>query len=239
MDPQPSADATSQVNSVQPAPFRFCTGLVLQEATGLRAATLTQLAKLLRRVPEGCIYHHTHYFLLQHNYLTPEPTNDFAYWVTEVLGEQPLGERLGGIDTMDYATLESLREALAGTVEQYLQANPTARLKFVSAGRELFFVKSVHVIMPTTYTASTLAGFAYALERVSVHSLYLHIFDVRLRIKRPTNDFAIWITEQLGMKDLGERISQLNPYSYTLETLRSMLLALVRQELERQGAAHA
>jgi len=230
---------TTSQEAGRPAPFRFYTGLVLQEATGLRAATLTQLVKLLHRVPDSCIYHHTHTFLLQHHYLTPEPTNDFAYWVTEVLGEASLGERLGGIDTIGYSTLESLREAFIHAIEDHLDTHPTARLRFVSAGEEFFFIKSVHVIMSTPYTAATLAEFADALERVSVYSLYLHIFDVRLRVRRPTNDFAIWITDQLGLKTLGEQIAQLNPYWYSLETLRSMLLALIRSELKRQELAHA
>ncbi|MBI3319819.1 MAG: hypothetical protein HYZ89_04455, partial [Candidatus Omnitrophica bacterium] len=54
-------------------PFRFHTSFVVQDATGLRAATLPQLAALLRKVPDGCIYYHTHYFLLAHHYLAPEP----------------------------------------------------------------------------------------------------------------------------------------------------------------------
>src|SRR3990167_3016973 len=109
-----------------PQPFRFFTSLVLQESTGLRASTLPVLVKLLREVPEACIYYHTHQFLLQHHYLSPEPTNDFAYWVAEILGEEPLGELLDSIDIMEHASLQSLREALAGTIERYLEANAAA-----------------------------------------------------------------------------------------------------------------
>jgi len=112
--------------------FRFHTSLILQESTGLRAATLPTLLKLLRAVPESSIYHHTHHFLLQHHYLTPEPSNDFAYWVSEVLGEQALGERLAGMDILAHPTLQSLREALVGMIEEYLSRTPTARLRFAS-----------------------------------------------------------------------------------------------------------
>ncbi len=221
------------------APFRFHTSLILQEATGLRAATLPQLIGLLREVPESCIYHHTHYFLLTHHYLTPEPTNDFAYWVAEVLGDEPLGELLASIDIMEYPSLQGLREALVSTIEGYLNEHPAARLKFVSEGEEFFFVKSVHVIMPTSYMASTLAEFAHVLERVSIHSLYFHIFDARLRIGRPTNDFAIWLAEQLGLKELAEQVSHLDPYVHTLETVRSILVALIRQQLDQAAPVDA
>lgn len=220
-------------------PFRFCTSLILQESTGLRAATLPMLLKLLRTVPESSIYHHTHQFLLQHHYLTPEPSNDFTYWVSEVLGEEALGERLAGIDILEHATLQSLREALAGVIETYLVGNPIARLKFVSEGEEFFFGKSRHVIMPTRYSASTLAEFPEALSRISLHSLYFHIFDARLRLGHPTNDFSLWLREQLGLKALAADIVRLDPYAHTLEALRTILLALVRSELDRQDAAHA
>lgn len=215
-----------------PTPFRFYTSFVLQESTGLRAATLPTLLKLLRHVPASSIYHHTHYFLLQHHYLTPEPTNDFAYWVAEVLGEEPLGERLAGIDTMAYPSLEELRQAIAGTIERYLSEHPTARLRFVSQGEEFFFLKSIHVVMPTPYAASTLLEFAQALEQVSLHSLYFHLFDARLRLGHPTNDFAKWMAEQLGQQELADRVSRLDPYAQTLEALRATLLALIRQRLD-------
>jgi hypothetical protein len=115
---------------------------------------------------------------------------------------------------------------------------PTARLRFVSEGEEFFFLKSVHVVMPTRYTASTLLEFAQALECVSVHSLYFHIFDARLRLGRPTNDFAIWLAEQLGLRELASSVSQLDPYAHTLDALRSLLLSLVRRELHQQETSH-
>ena len=231
MQAEPSGALTTPASGPGPEPFRFYTSLVLQESTGLRASTLPLLVKLLREVPESSIYYHTHYFLLQHHYLSPEPTNDFAYWVREVLGEEPLGELLASLDIMEHASLQSLRETLAATIDAYLEKNPSARLKFVSEGEEFFFLKSVHIIMPTSYTAANLVEFARILEHISVRSLYFHIFDARLRIGKPTNDFARWFTEQLGLKALGENVSHLDPYAHTLETLRDILLSLVRQEI--------
>lgn len=216
-------------------PFQFYTSLVLQESTGFRAVTLPELVRVLRTVPLSSVYHHTHHFLLQHHYLTPAPSNDFAYWVTEVLGEEPLGELLSSVDTMEYSTLHSLRRALVHVVEGYLEQNPTARFKFASRGEDFFFVKSVHLVMPMPYAASTLKEFAEALQRVSIRSLYFHIFDSRLRLGTPTNDFALWIGEQLKLKALAEDAARLDPYAHTLEALRSMLLSLIRNQLERHG----
>jgi hypothetical protein len=159
--------------------------------------------------------------------------------VTEVLGEERLGELLAGIDIMEHSTLRSLRDALAGTIEDYLNSTPAAKLRFASEGEEFFFVKSVHVVMPTAHHASTLAEFAEALSRVSIHSLYFHVFDARLRVGRSTNDFAIWLDEHLGLKELAGNVANLDPYAHTLETIRSLMLSLVKQELNRQGTTHA
>lgn len=230
------SEQDNQVISAKPLrmaqPFRFSTSLVLQEATGLRAARLSVLAKLLRTVPDACIYHHTHYFLLSHHYLTPEPSNDFAYWIGEVLGEEALGERLAGLDIIEYTDLGTLRQRLVEIIEDYLKRTPAARFKFASEGEEFFFVKSVHVVMPTVYTAATLEEFSDALERVSVRSLYFHVFDAPLRLGRRTNDFSLWL-EQLGYPELAQEIAALDPYSYTLEMLRSSMLSLVRHALGR------
>jgi len=140
---------------------------------------------------------------------------------------------------MEHQTLQSLRETVAGTIEDYLKHSPTAHLKFVSDGEEFFFLKAVHVIMPTRYSASTLLEFAQALECVSIRSLYFHIFNARLRLGRPTNDFAIWLAERLGLAELAESVSRLDPYAHTLDALRSLLLSLVRQELNRHEQPHA
>jgi len=218
-------------------PFHFHTSLILQESTGVRASTLPELVKCLREVPESSIYHHTHHFLLQHHYLTPEPSNDFIYWVIEVLGEEILGERLTGIDTIDYFSLDSLRATLIKVIEDHLRRYPTARLKFATEGEEFFFVKSVNVVMPTPYHTESLEEFAGALEDVSIRSLYFHIFDARLRLGAPTNDFAKWIHEQLGLEPLAQDIAELDPYAHTLEALRAMLISLVRRELTRREAS--
>lgn len=236
--PEPSSVTAEQpVDVIEP--FRFKASLMLQEATGLRASNLPELITLLRQVPEACVYYHTHFFLMQHHFLTPEPTHDFAYWVGEVLGEKPLGELLASVDTIQYADLRSLREALVGTIAEYLEKTPAAGMRFVSPGSEFFFTKSVYIIMPTAYTATTLKAFAEALQHVSLHSLYFHIFDARLRLGRPGNDFSVWFEEHLGLSELARRVTNLDPYVHTMEELRSIVLSLVQHELKRAELSDA
>lgn len=205
-------------------PFRFCTSFILPAATGLRAATLPQLAGLLKTVPDSCVYYHTHYFLLAHHYLTPTPTNDFAYWVRQALGEEALGELLAGVDTMQYDSLQGLRAALVVAMDGYLERQPMAKLRFASEGEEFFFIKAVNVVLPTHLQAATLEEFAEAIAHVSLHCLYYHIFDARLRLGRPTNDFALWLEQQVGPAAWVREVAELDPYAHTLEELRAILL---------------
>ncbi len=211
--------------------FKFCTRLHLSELTGLRATTLNQLLDFIKEVPGSCVYHHTHRFLQQHQYLSPEPPNDFAYWVSETLGEDELGEKLASIDTMRYSTIRDLRDKISATIEGYLKANPLAKLKFARGGEEFHFIKSVSFVLPTDYIVYDLAGFAGVLKKVTIDSIYFHIFEARLRLEKPTNDFSLWIDNSLGDRELAEKISGFDPYTCTLEDLRNKLIGIVEQRI--------
>ncbi len=212
-------------------PFRFCTRLHLTELTGLRATTLGQLCGLLKKVPDACIYHHTHRFLQQHQYLSPEPPNDFAYWVTEAVGEDELGEQLSSIDTIQYSTIRSLREAFVSMIEEYLNVHPLAKLRFCREGEEFHFMKSVSFILPTAYLAHDLKEFISVLGHITIDSIYFHIFEARLRLEKKTNDFSHWIETSLGDKPLADEIAKLDPYTYTLDELRKTVIKIMEEEV--------
>ncbi|GAH50123.1 unnamed protein product, partial [marine sediment metagenome] len=89
--------------------FDFYTSLHLFQLTARKAENLEQLLGGIKELPGSSIYHHTHLFLQQHQYLSPEPPNDFAYWVTEMLQEPLLGEKLESIDTCQFQTIRGLR----------------------------------------------------------------------------------------------------------------------------------
>lgn len=212
-------------------PFRFYTRLHLSGLTGLRASNLSQLLNLLKKVPGSSIYHHTHRFLQQHQYLSPEPPNDFAYWVTEVLGDHELGERMASIDTIQFTTIRSLREKIIETIENYLNVNPLAKIRFAEEGEEFHFIKSTSFILPTDHIAYDLKEFVNILKKITIDSIYFHIFEARLRLERKTNDFSIWIERSIGDKILANEISRLDPYTRTLEDLRTTLSRLIERHI--------
>lgn len=207
-------------------PFHFYTRLHLRELTGLKARNLEELLRHIQSVPGSVIYHHTHHFLQQHQYLSPEPPNDFAYWVSEVLQEKKLGEKLASINTCDFNTIRELREKIASTMEGYLEKSK-AKPREVYEGGEFHFIKSVSFILPTPYTAQSLEEFGSILKKVTVHSLYYHMFEARLRLERGKNDFSLWLETSLGEAELARRIERLDPYTHTMEGLREKIVLLV------------
>lgn len=207
-------------------PFCFYTRVHLAELTGLKAKNLDELLDHIKTVPGSCIYHHTHRFLQQHQYLSPEPPNDFAYWVTEALNEAGLGEKLASINTCEYATIRALRNKIAETIVGYLKKSGN-KPKETNEGREFYFLKSISFIFPTSYEARTLEDFVSILKKVTIDSIYFHMFEARLRLEKGTNDFSLWLEEKLGEKELADKIAKLDPYTYTMEGLREKMVRLV------------
>ena len=210
--------------------FRFYSRLHLKEVTGLKARNLTEMAYVLKKVPGSVIYHHTHNFLEEHQYLTPEPANDFALWISDDLGNEILGEKLASIDTFDFPTIASLRARIIGVIEDYLSCNSDDRN--APEGRDFHFIKSISVIVPTSYVAHDLREFTEILRKVSINSISYHMFEARLRLQKGVNDFSAWIDECLGDKDLADKLAYLDPYNYTLEGLRSTMIQLIEKRIK-------
>ena len=211
-------------------PFRFYARLHLKEVTGLKACNLTELVDTLKKVPGSVIYYHTHNFLEEYQYLTPEPANDFALWVNDELGNEVLGEKLASIDTFGFPTIAALRARIIGVIEDYLSKNPDGRT--APLGREFHFIRSISVILPTPYIAHDLREFIEVLRKVSIDSISFHVFEARLRLQKGVNDFSIWIEDCLGDKDLADKLAYLDPYNYTLEGLRSTIIQLVEKRIK-------
>jgi hypothetical protein len=221
----------SQVKAKEP--FKFYTRMILPELTGLKADNLEQFLKMVKEVSPSTIYHHTHRFLQQYQHLAPEPANDFAYWVTEVLGERRLGEKLASIDTVEFSTIEALRAAIVSVIAEYLKEDPTAGSRTAHIGEEFYFVKSVSFIFPTKHTARNINEFVNKLKKVTISSIYFHIFEARLRLEKSNNDFSFWIETSAGDKASAERIAKLDPYAYTLEDLRTRIIDILAERTKR------
>jgi hypothetical protein len=220
-------------------PFLFVTRINLIELTGLKARTLPELVAVLKTAPSGIVYQHTHHFLKQHQFLSPEPPNDFSYWVTSALNDDALGEQLASIDTVQFGSLRQLRDRLVQVIEKYLAKGKP--ITMASEDEAFHFMKSVSFILPTPHKAWNLTEFADAIQKISVHSLYHHIFEARLRLEKATNDFSSWLEKELGEKELGRAIARMDPYTQPMESLRGQILRLLKKRIStiEQGAVHA
>ena len=205
--------------------FTFYTKLDQTLLLGIRARNIQGLLDGIRRVPDSSIYYHTHRFLQQHHYLSPEPPNDFAYWVSDVIGDDALGEQLSSVDIVQFSSIAELRARFVAILEAHLESLERATMS--APGEDFHFMASRLFVISTGMSAGTLKDFLEILGRVSVNSLYYHVFDAKLRLERGDNDFSAWF-ESLGLTDLAREMQSLDPYTYTLEGLRKRIMVLGR-----------
>ncbi|MDM7998913.1 MAG: DUF5752 family protein [Dehalococcoidia bacterium] len=232
--PNRKITSTTIVNYGRPVkkakePFRFYSRSHMKELTGLKAKNLRELVDILKVVPDSVIYYHTHHFLEEHHYLTPQPANDLAMWVDEALGDEVLAERLASVDTLQFSSLQALRERHVSLIEEYLSQSTS--LREAIPGDEFHFVKSISVIFETPYQATDIREFVEAIRSLSPSSLYYHIFESRLRLGRGLNDFSAWLADSLGEKKLADKVARLDPYTHSLEGLRNSLIQLIEREI--------
>ena len=210
-------------------PFQFHTKLSLTELIGLKARNIKEMLKYIKTLPDSSIYHHTHKFLQEHLFLSPEPPNDFAYWAKEVFGVPELEEQLASLDITNFENIQNLKEAIAKTIQNYIDLNPDYCSKNVSKDKEFHFIKSINFIFPTGHIANNVIEFIKILTKISIDSIYFHIFDARLRIRHNTNDFAYWFETSLGDKRTADALIKIDPYTHTLEELRETIIHTIKE----------
>jgi hypothetical protein len=210
--------------------FHFYTRLNLPLLLGWKARTIPELLAGLKSAPGASVYYHTHRFLQQHHYLSPEPPNDFAFWVTASLGLDAIGEQLASVDTVKYRTISALRDKFIEILEAYSRET---RPPYAASppGEEFHFLSCQTFILPTRFKARDLSEFLAILQNVSINSIYFHMFEARLRLERGANDFSNWF-EGIGQKELAAEVARLDPYTMTLEGLRKTLIQKVGRHVE-------
>jgi hypothetical protein len=202
-------------------PFHFNTEADLIYLLGIKAKDPADLREGIAQAPANSIYYHTHRFLQQHHYLSPEPPNDFAYWLTSLLNLRELGEAIASVDIVRWKDIEDLRGEFLRILDEYLSQGKYT----VSAppGSEFHFVNTKRFVLPTSCIAHTLEEFIDAIRKVSVGSLYFHVFEARMRLKEDENDFTQWF-RGIGQEQLAQELRRMDPYTMTLEGLRERII---------------
>ncbi len=211
-------------------PFQFYNRVHLTELTGLHARNLKEFVTTLKDVPDDVIFFHTHRFLEEPAYLNPEPTNDFALWARDSLGEEALGEILASVNSAsEILNIAAARKRFISIIEQHIAESGESREAFTS--KEFCFLKSVSFIWPS-YSVNDLKEFTEALHKISSSCLFYHVFESRLRLGQGFNDFSLWMRDSLGEIELSQEIARFDPYTYNLEGLRLALIRLVERHIK-------
>lgn len=209
--------------------FEFFSQAGLVKYTGYTADSLRSLLYGLQNVSGSAIFYHLHHALFQWHFETGGHLNDFARWCWRQLQENLLAERLSSVDPLSYTSIREAREALIYHVSHHI--GELESLPRVPQGREFYFTEIKSFIIPTGLIASDLQSFYDCMLNIDIHSLFYHLIEARVRMGAPTNDFSVWLRENLGEQELADKIDRLSPYVYNLYELRTNILGMIEERL--------
>ncbi len=216
------------------SPFYFNSASHLLRISREKATNLQELVDALRNCSESSIFQHTFQTLEEHHFINKGFSNDFSHWAFAACNEVELAERLSAIDIREFTSIATLRERLLHIIETYLQKNPRAATRV--AMEPFYLMASDLVVVPTPYVARNLEEFAAGLRQVSVHAIYYHFIDARLRLKLNTNDFSVWLEQEMDMAQTADRINRIDIYTSSLEGVRRNILKLIEAEIVRTAS---
>jgi uncharacterized protein DUF5752 len=209
--------------------FEFVACSELIQILGLRADDERELGETLAEVPLDCVHYHTHGHFLRHGFVGALYPNDFATWAATEVRDRVLGERLGVVSPLDFASLEELREEILTILDDHL--SHLSIVPRVIFGEPFDFMQSRIVPVPTGVAAETLEEFRAGLAAIQPSAVYFHTIEASRRLARAETDFAVWLREGLGQTRLAAAFNRVDPYTGSLEQLRTELLRLCDLEL--------
>jgi len=199
---------------------------------GRSARDEQQLLEAIEEIPPDSLSYHTHSFFLRHKYIAGPYPNDFATWAAIQVRDRVLGEKLGILDPYDFENLEDLRTEIVNIIDEHLsQLQIIPRVVY---GEPFHFMQSRIIEVQTGLEARTLIEFRKILATVDASVVYYHNFEAILRLGRRMGDFALWIEEQLDLPDLAQKISRVDFYMTSLESIRYRIIKLCDEVLKME-----
>jgi hypothetical protein len=212
-------------------PFDFYTVASLTRVGNQVAGTIGELHSGLQNCSDTSIFHHTFQTLGSHHFLTEGFSNDFAQWALTSTNRGDLAEQLGSLDIRDYLSIAELRTDLSRIVGDYCAAHSSVVTQ--SALEPFWFCEGLEVNAPLGRSATTLEEFRAGLEQLNHAAFYFHFISSRMRLQLRTNDFSLWLTNELELPALAERINRIDIYTNTLDGARAVMLRLISREVAR------
>lgn len=216
----------------RPEPFRFMDCALTTLSLGRSAHNLRELRDWVSVVPAQSLSHHFYETVLRPGFDDPEYRNDFAVWARRQLRDDVVAERLGGLDALEYDSLEALRQVVLDIIEDRLAE--TLYVPVAAPGQEFYFLRSQQVILDTGLRATTPADLAALIRTLPTGSIYYHFVEGRKRPPLRVDDFSSWL-ESWGPStaECRERLAKIDYSLWSLTELRAHLsrcLACIARE---------
>jgi len=208
------------------SPFYFNSAAHLLRIGRQRAINLNELLEAVKSCPDDSIFQHTFQTLQEHHFIREGFSNDFAHWAFAACNEVGLAERLSSLDVREFTSIKVLRQRIISIVEDYLKKNPRSGDR--AALEPFYFCASDTVVVPTPFVARNLQEFAEGLQKVSIHAIHYHFIEARLRLKLNSNDFSVWLDEELDLGMMADKINRIDIYTSTLQDVRRAILRVVQ-----------
>ena len=211
--------------------FQFRSSASLEKLTGRKAYNLEDLLDLLKTCPDSSIFYHTFSAFLAMREAQAPYNTDFAIWVFRSLNEKALAEKLMAVDLSECETIESLRMRLIEIIESYREQKPDAFQRI--ADEPFYLYDIIKIVYLTDKFAYDLKSFRELLPTISIYSMCFHFIESRLRTQLHADDFSTWIEQSLNIPDLAQMIRKIDINVYTLEGLRTRIIQVVDEHLEK------
>jgi hypothetical protein len=208
------------------SPFRFVSSAHLLRIGRERARTLGEFQKALRDTADASIFYHTFRTLQEHHFIRQGFSNDFAHWAYTECNEAELAERLASLDVRRFTSIADLRTRIVATVDDHVASYPLSRDRLAMS--PFYFCSSDTVTSPTLFEAYSLSELLEGLRHVSIHSIYYHFIEARLRLHLASNDFSQWLDERLHLKRVASTLNRIDIYTSTLDGIRRQIVRIVQ-----------
>jgi len=114
-----------------------------------------------------------------------------------------------------------------------MQRSGQGQFRVSSVEEQFHFIKTISFVFPTPYVARNLLEFVDVLKKITINSIYFHVFEAKLRLEKGVNDFSHWIDTSCARPDLAQELARLDPYTHTLEGLRKKIIQLIENQIKR------
>jgi hypothetical protein len=216
-------------------PFAVFDCSLARRAIGQSCSNLRELLTAIRSVPDNVLEHHMLRCTLEDHFELYEFPNDLARWCWDDLGDHVIGEQLGLVDPYRYCSTADMRAKVVEILEDRLWNMD--RVPWCRPGLELHLLASRVVAYDTGQRIPTPVALAEAIPKMSLRSLFFHVYEARRRTGNVTDDFSAWLEHHEANPSLVARLRAIDFYFLNLSQLRREMVDVFGKHLLHSSVA--